>query len=234
MLKKKKYLMISLSCIILLTSKCTLIGFGVGSIIDDNKSDKHYTINEDLFEISPETEIKLITVTNDTIIGLYKKTTNQYSDDYIVEYNNKYKEIKKQFNIPEIYDILSISNPMGNIYKYTFLGFDYNKIYVRSPQSGKELFINLNSNVKIKSKDGQYLNQYYVNNGFEYRLIPIMSMIDIENKLGTHSVFFHNIYNIQTNSTNKTRYLTIIGLGIDLFLYFNIERKGDRLMFKWD
>ena len=162
MFKKKIVYIVYFFLLLILSNSCTLIGFGVGTVIDDNKSDTHYTINEDLFDISPETEIILITNTNDTLIGVYKKTTNEYSDDYIVEYNNKYEKIKEQFFIPEINDTLSISNPIGNIYKYIFLGFDYNKIYVKSAQSGKELYINLNSNVKIKLNDGQYLNHDFL------------------------------------------------------------------------
>ena len=171
MIKYQICIMISLCLIIFFTNNCTLIGFGLGSIIDAKKSGEHYTIKEELFEISPEKEIQLITVTNDTLTGLYKSTTNEYSDDYIAEYNNKFDDLKEQFDIPEINDTLSISNPMGNIFNYIFLGFDYKKIYVKSVQSGKKLFITLNPDVKIKLNDGQYLNQYYVNNAFEYRLV---------------------------------------------------------------
>ena len=58
----------------------------------------------------------------------------------LAEYKNKYDEFKEQFDVPEINDTLFISNPLGDIYKYTFLGFDYKKIYVKSAQSGKELY----------------------------------------------------------------------------------------------
>lgn len=237
MIKYKFLILISSSLILFFTNNCTLIGFGVGSMIDANKSDEHYTINEELFEISPETEIQLITVANDTIVGKYINTTNDYSNDYIIEYNSKYDELKEQFFLPKINDTLSISNPMGNIYKYIFLGFDYNKIYVKSAQNGKELFIILNSKVKIKLNDDQYINQNFINNGFEYRLIPIMSKIHLENKSVSDSVFYHNIHNIQTNSTNKTKYLMIVGAAIDLFLISRIDRidfGGSGNMWKWD
>ena len=83
MYKNNLILFIYFCVLLLLSNSCSLIGFGVGSIIDAKKSGEHYTINEELFEISPETEIQIITVTNDTLKGLYKNTTNKYSDDYI-------------------------------------------------------------------------------------------------------------------------------------------------------
>lgn len=222
--KNNTFILISLCFVIFFINNCTLIGLGVGSLIDAKKSGEHYTINEELFEISPETEIQIITVTNDTLAGLYKNTTNAYSDDYIAEYNNKYDDLKEQFEVPNIGDTLLISNPLGGIYKYIFLGFDYKKIYVKSAQSGKEIFITFNPNVKIKLNDGQYLNQYSLNNAFGNRLVPIMSILHFENKSIPDSVFYHNIHNIQTNSKNTTVSLLLVGMAIDIYLYLSKAR----------
>ena len=91
--------------------------------------------------------------------------------------------------------------------------------------------------MKIKMKDEKYLNSDFLSNGFEYRLIPIMSKIHLKNKSVSNSVFYHNIHNIQTNSTNKTIYLTLIGLAIDIFLISKMDHgpdPGGGPFFDWD
>ena len=173
--KKITVSLISLCSLSLLSGCFSLAGYGLGTVVDDKKSGEHYTINEKLYDITPETEIELITINQDTLSGLYINTTNEYSDEYITEYKNKYRDTKEQFIIPEIGDTLLISNPLGNIYKYIFLGFDYNKIYVKSVMSNKNLFIKLRSNPKIVLEDNHFMNLDYLNNGIEYKLIPIMS-----------------------------------------------------------
>jgi len=201
-----------------------MVGYGLGTVVDDNKSGEYFTINEELYDITPETEVQLITITNDTLSGFYIKTTNENSDEYVTEYKNKYKNLKEQFIVPEIGDTLLISNPLGDIYKYIFLGFDYNKIYVKSVLSNENLFINLNTNAKIIFKNNQFLNQDYIKNGFEYKLIPIMSKIHLKNKSDSLSVFYHNIQNIQTNSIKNAKYFMLTGIAIDIILYFSTER----------
>ena len=87
MIKNKIFILIHFCLLLFLTNNCTLIGFGIGTVIDKNKSGSHYTISEELFNISPGTEIKFITNTLDTLNGKYVNTTNEYSTDYIIEYN---------------------------------------------------------------------------------------------------------------------------------------------------
>jgi hypothetical protein len=222
---------------LLFTSCCSIIGFGIGTAIDNKNSDEYFTINEVLFEITPETEVKLVTISNDTITGYYKSTNNSYSDDYIEEYNNRYDDLNTQISIPKLGDTLLIANPKGEIYKYIFLGFDFKKIFVKSALSNQKRFIKFIPEMKIKQMNGQYLNYTFINNGIEFKLIPIMSKMRLENKSGSQSVFYHNIHKILTESSNKAKYLTLIGLSIDLFLWYNLEDSwgfGGGKMWKWE
>jgi len=222
----KKMIIYVFYCFLLIFfSGCfSMVGYGLGTVVDDNKSGEYFTINEELYDITPETEVQLITITNDTLSGLYIKTTNENSDEYVTGYKNKYKNLKEQFIVPEIGDTLLISNPLGDIYKYIFLGFDYNKIYVKSVLSNKNLFINLRSNAKIVLEENHFMNLDYLNNGIEYKLIPIMSKIHLKNKSDSLSVFYHNIQNIQINSVKNAKYFMLTGIAIDIILYFSTER----------
>jgi hypothetical protein len=232
--KKCKFaILIFLSHIILFFNSCTIIGFGVGAIIDKNRSNYHSTINEELFSISPGTIIKLITITGDTLTGIYHSTTNEYSLDYITEYNKKYEMLREQLLIPKIYDTLLISNPLGDIFKYIFLGFDYKKIYVKSTLSNNKLLIKLNSNLNIKANNDTYLDHTLINNVFELKLIPMISKINIKKNKDINSIFYHNIHSIQTKSKNRKRWLVLIGATIDYIIYSQIDNFNIGDGIKW-
>ena len=209
----------------LMFSGCfSVIGYGVGTAIDNSRSGEHFTIKEELFDISPETEIELVTISNDTISGFYRNSTNEYSNAYIGEYQSKYEEINSQMPVPNIGDTLFIANPIGEIYKYIFLGFDYKKIYVKSVLSNHERFMTLLPDQNIKLQNDQYLDFTFINDGIEFKLIPIMSKLNLQIKSGNISVFYHNIHRIQTTSKKTTGYLLLVGIAIDLYLYLNDYR----------
>lgn len=221
MIKYKFLLLISLGLILFFTNNCTLIGVGLATYADDINNTEHYTINEELFSIPPGTDISIITVNDDTLVGIYHSTTNKYSQDYIKEYNDKYNEIKQQLNVPLINDTLVISNSIGKTYKYIFLGFDYDAICVKSTLTDKEDFIKINSDLKFKLPNGQYLDQHWIKNAIEFKTIPILSKMNLENKDDTYSIYYHQIRKINTKSSTYSGIIVLTGITIDLLIVKN-------------
>ena len=223
MLKYKILILISLCFILLFTNNCTLIGLGIGSVADSRKNNEYYTINKELFSITPGTKISLITTSGDTLVGNYQSTTNEYSQEYIDEYNDKYNSIRAQLIVPRINDTLVISNSIGKTYKYIFLSFDNNTIYVGSILSENKNFIKLNSDLKFGFGKEQFLDQYWIINAIKYKTIPIMSKMNIKNNKETHSIFYHQIQKIQTKSENIAAYIILAGVTIDLLILKNSD-----------
>lgn len=214
----------SILLILFLFNNCTILGLGIGNIIDDEKSKFHVTIYEELNSITPGAKLNIISVLGDTIFGEYLNTINKYSSEYILEYNQKYDNLKEHLLIPKINDTLLIANPLGDLYKYIFLGFDYKSIYVKSILAEKNLFLKLDSIMKIKMDSEHYLDQYSINNAIELKLIPIMSRMNIESKNGINSIFFHQINQFQIKSATVKRYLLILGAAIDIYLISTIDK----------
>ena len=214
----------SILLLLFLFNSCTILGLGIGSIIDDEKSEFQINIYENLNSITPSAELKIISVLGDTISGKYINAINEYSSEYILEYNQKYDNLKEYLLIPKINDTLLISNQLGNSYKYIFQGFDYKSIYVKSIFTGNELFLKLDSIMKIKMDSEHYLDQSSINNAIELKLIPIMSRMNIESKNGINSIFFHQINQFQIKSATVKRYLLILGAAIDIYLISTIDK----------
>jgi hypothetical protein len=100
MYKYKFLILISLCLVLFSFNNCTLIGFTAGSIIDDIPKNNIHKTNEELLRLSPGTNIKLVTIFDDTLEGKYSNTTLDYSSKYIEEYNKKYELLISQFYIP--------------------------------------------------------------------------------------------------------------------------------------
>lgn len=223
MLKNKFLVLISLVILLLISNNCTFIGTGFYFIADSKRNNEHYTINQELFSITPGTEINLITTSGDTLAGNYQSNTNEYSSDYINEYNSTYNKIKEQLVVPKIKDTLFITNSIGNKFQYIFLGFDFKSVYVKSTLNDNKLFIKLNSDLKINLTEDQYLEQDWINNAIEFKSIPIMSKMNLENNKDTLSVFYHQIQKIQTKSPNNAAYIILAGVALDLLYLRSID-----------
>jgi len=222
MLKNKILVILSLIALLLISTNCTLIGVGLGTYADATNNNEYHTIKNELFTISPGTDISIVSINGDTLEGTYHNTSNVYSLDYVAEYNNKFDEIRKELVAPKINDTLFISAPNEKNYKYIFLGFDYNSIYAKSILSNNESFIKMNPDYKFKLA-GEYLNMQWIKKAIEFKTIPIMSKMNLENNTETLSIFYHQIKIINTKSSSYSAIIILSGITADLLIIKNSD-----------
>lgn len=214
--------MISLCIIIFLTNNCILIGYTVGSIIDDLPKNNIYKTNEELLRLTPGSDVKVVTFNNDTLEGEYLNTIYDYSSEYIIEFNKQFDSVNSQVYIPKIKDTLIIKNSIGDQYKYEFLGFNYKSICAKSILSGKKIFIDLNSVKSISCLHGTNLDIPNLNIAFENKLIPMISKMNLEINNEQKSIFIHQIKLIKTESIKFKDWLIPVGATIDILIIFDI------------
>ena len=219
---KKLVYIICFLLLLILSNSCTIIGIIVGSIIDDIPKNNVYKTNEDLLRLSTGTDIKLVTIDNDSLEGKYLYTFYDYSSEYVREYDEQFDSVNSQVYIPKIKDTLIIRNSIGDQYKYEFLGFNYKSIFAKSILSGKEIFVDLNSIIDVTCLNDSILDISKLNSAFENKLIPMISKLNLETNNEQKSIYFHEIKLIKTESIRFKDWLIPVGATIDILIIFDI------------
>lgn len=222
-MKRITFLLVFLLILLLITSNCTLIGIGIGTIADAHNNNEYLKIDKELFSISQGTSIDIISIDGDTLEGIFENTSNLYTEDYINEYNRRYEEIRNKLVIPMISDTLIISTANGRSYQYLFLGFDYNSVYAKHIKTDKDYFITMNPEYKFKIANEEYLDIYWIKNSIEYKTIPILSKINIENDGEINSLFYHQIQKLNTKSSSVSAVAILAGITVDLLIFKNSD-----------
>jgi hypothetical protein len=185
-MKGRAYLVLMAPAIvssIFLLSGCTAIGFGIGAIIDSNKSDYDTIPVWHAASIERGKDITIVKKSGEVVkgkyIGLDTVATSQYAQSYD-EIREKYQ---KDIALPVVGDSISFSvlKP-ANEYRGEFLGFDYPYLWVRLTgiRGIVSQKIDMTNLGRITDKNGNLIETGKIKNLFSEWKLPTESRVTVK------------------------------------------------------
>jgi hypothetical protein len=104
---------------------CTVIGYQIGSSIDNKKPDQLIIAPWELATIKMGTEISMYMQDNFLTIGEFIGVERLPADEYAKRYSEFWGSLILDFNMPKLHDTIAITLISNEIIKGNFVGFDY-------------------------------------------------------------------------------------------------------------
>ncbi len=104
---------------------CTVIGYQIGSSIDNKKPDQLIIAPWELATIKIGTEISMYMQDNFLNIGEFVGVESLPADEYAKRYSEFWSSLILDFNIPKLDDAVALTLMSGDFIEGNFAGFDY-------------------------------------------------------------------------------------------------------------
>ena len=210
--------------LLFLISGCSLIGAGLGAIVDHSRPDTLFFESWMIKAVNPGSRINIIlnggNLVNGKYIGLEKVTTEEYAESYARSRNQNLKEVV----LPELGDSIKVIDTLGRQWVCEFSGFDYhNFMSVREKGQTGPSMAGLNLIGKILDSDGNFIEVDKIRNLMTEGKLPLLSSIVVQSKVGRIPVSMEKVHQIQV-TVNKHGVLIgfLIGAVVDLLLIYGI------------
>ena len=172
---------------IITLSGCSLIGLGVGSIIDASKPGTYTPVNQDS-TLKPGPEIKVITTKGDTVVGDYLGLDYQTPTVYYEEqYANAQEENKDTCPLPDLHQDITIET--SGLWEGEFCGFCRLKrgdmyLLVRPTDNPVPAYLDMANVSRIIDRQGVVSDGIIVRELLDHDQIPLVSnmMIRVEHQ----------------------------------------------------
>lgn len=216
---------------------CSLVGLGIGSIIDQHNSQKVTPVSKSKLEGVRQGSQFIVTLDNgDTLHGTYcgfeRISQLRYSKLYAERRGQKPEGIL----LPELGESITITNTQDRESKYEFLGFGYKHIFVTSSGKAKSSKIPLGTVSKLSDSNGNVITGRIIRKLISETTIPIFSAIStiylggrltdnqlsptkLKETVDAVQVEMDRVSEIQGKlKTNRKLTWLLVGAGIDLAL----------------
>jgi hypothetical protein len=192
-------------CYIFLCNSCTLIGFGVGSIVDKNPDTKNKTrVFKKLDKLTKGQKIIVHRNDNIRIKGTYLGLTEMPMEDYKRNYVKFRGQYPADSLIPGLGDTLRIFDTTKKTSVFgKLIAFTYNSIKLVKIDGDVPFTANFDKNNEV----------YFNNTRFDatsYNDLPAITLLKLEGK--ATRIFTLDINNIANISRNNLTQATYIGL----------------------
>lgn len=209
---------------------CSMVGYGVGSAIDNSKDDRKSITNWECSKTKEGTEITVHLLADSTISGKFGGMEKKKAEEYIKEYAEFRNANENEVYLPEIGDTIRIKYRFDDQGIHEFLGFDFpgkrSGRYSKKRTYASYINVtanNINENVEknyslkyleeIEDTKGNLVTGQDIENFAAKSKIPIRSFII----LSTDSSHDHvNIENVNFIEVPRTKYAKWVGLGLGL------------------
>ncbi len=217
-------LVVSLICLSLVLASCSMIGLGIGSLIDNGRPEYGPVKQGKLNEVNKGRKIIVKLDDSTTVAGKFGGVTEIDDILYRSNYTKLKSEVASQILLPEIGDTVEFSYPSGARLSGALVGFQQ-----KFPCYPCSTYVVVNlTNYGVQSKERlQFLPHLYRPSGDSLETskiceligkgkIPIMSQISIINGEDNHQYPLEKINEIKIKNGRNAKWVGFfIGLGID-------------------
>ena len=242
MLSKALFIMglLSMVAFLFLMDGCSLIGLGIGSIVDSTKPDTISISGWKVDTLKPDKKIKITFPDGTQLDGKYRGIERFPKNEYAQRYNDTREKSLPDVILPPLGDTIGITQKFGGFIEREFLGFDYRYqptetigAKERSPFTPvlvsvkvKESTIaqNLSSTkfIKLTDSEGNVLEGKVLERLATEGKIPFLSTISLENSDSMMLIPRERIVHIERKNSKNAKWIglgigAVIDLGITLF-----------------
>lgn len=218
-----------------LLNGCSLVGLGIGSVIDSQNSQRVTTVSKSKLEGVRRGSQFIVTLDNgDTLRGTYCGSERISQE----KYSKLYAEIRERkpegILLPELGENTTITDEQGMESKYEFLGFGYKEVFVKSGRKSEPSKVSLETVYKLSDSNRNVIKGKTIRKLISENTIPISSAISTiylggrmtDNRLSPTSlketvdtvrVEMDKVFEIQGKlKTNRKLTWLLVGAGFDV------------------
>ncbi len=212
---------------IFLCNSCTLIGFGVGSIVDKNRNPNDKKTDMQLDKLVKEQ--KIIVHRNDktklkgTYLGLTEMPEEEYKANYI-RFRNQYLADSL---FPVVGDTLRIFDTSSKTSAFgKLVAFTYNAVKLVKIDSGAPFTAYFDNNTEVYFKNTRF-------DATSYHDLPVITLLNLEGKdKRNYTIGMNDISYVSRNNWKQPEYIGLMsGFVIDVVLItifaINFEIEAD-------
>jgi hypothetical protein len=230
-MKKKILFTCTLMSVIFMTfmsSRCSVIGLGVGASIDSSKPDWIWISGGQETNIQKGTRLSILLKNDSTLTGRYVETGRLSQEDYSEYYSAKQKMLTGEDHLPSIGKPIQcqiqIQPPME--YKGALLGFDKDCLEIQRSELPRVSRIPFKYLGGITDSNGRFIESFFIMKLIMFGQIPVLSTLTIENENGKIQMPLNEISDIKyRNKKGAIWGGLILGLIIDINMYLLISRE---------
>lgn len=203
----------SISC---LMNSCSLIGFGIGSVVDKKKPISTKINFDHIDKLLLETKVEVIKSNGDTVSGRYNGIIPIYSRDFYLNYDSIKQNLSDQVKLPNLNDTLLIFYNNNKTIWNTglFMGFESETLWCKYTYGNNYFSIGLDSIISIAINNEYNIDSVQIKSYIVKHKFPNFIYL----KIGTKEKITENIalLRIRRIQTFDSRNAKFIGLGVGL------------------
>lgn len=229
-LKKIKIAVFILFSIIISFTNCgSVLGLGIGSIIDSNTPNIIYVSRIDTHKLIPNQEISIILKNGTWINGRYIGSGKLSPEIFIQQYVKFNKSNDSVVRFPKIGENITILTNTGQNINLQFVGFDIitnesGRVEFIIPQAGLNRSISLNNAKSIKLENNNLISNEEIERLLLNGELPVLTSLRVNTSYGITDIALNDINIIQfTKKKNGKTGGFLIGLAIDIMWIISIN-----------
>lgn len=201
---------------------CSLIGFGLGAVIDSNTPDYHILQDENIVELQPGDEIRILSADSSIIGGIYEKSEPLDSSSYALMYTEFLTRVPEDVVLPKPGDTLTLKTT-----EYVFHGFKTGALNVERLSTQTQTNLPFYILSIIERSDGTLFDYNEFERIRSEGLLPLNESIVVKSMGETLSVTLNHIKYIERRSAKNRKWIMGgIGLAVDIGVIIAIIIRG--------
>lgn len=211
------------------TSGCSLMGLGIGAVIDYSKPDSLRISGWKVDTLKPDKKIKITFQDGAQLNATYRGIERFPQNEYAQRYNFSREKSLPDVILPPLGDTIGITQKSGEFIEREFLGFDYRyqptetwEAKERSPFTPVLVSVKVKENavaqnlssakfIKVSDSEGNVLEVEVLERLAMEGKIPFLSAISLQNSDSMMLIPREKIFQIERKNSKNAKW---IGLGI--------------------
>ena len=194
------------------TCGCSVIGFGLGSAIDNSRPDKETIPVGTAMNLKPGDEIRISLVDSKVIEGIYKESTLLDSTTYASRCQGFLDSVRADVTFPKPGDTLFLHMKGSKLqFPYLFRGYGMGYLKLLLPDKSLNTTIALADLTGLENREGKMFDLGMLDRMSNACQPPGTMFLVIQTSFGTQRVPLENIDRVEKPNSKYARW---IGLGI--------------------
>ena len=224
--------LISFFCmIILLSNGCSLMGLGIGALVDSNHPKTipgMPLLYHQYHSFQPGTRIEILTKDSAIVQGKYTGVKDTNLEEYDRIYSRNLDSISNEPRLPAIGDSIVVYSWAGKKdIECVFFGFDYESILLKFPDRPEKTKVNLYTIRDITDQFGNDIQSNILRKMVAEGEIPILSGISVEQEAGEVLVRIDDIDQIRFRTSSGKIMGFLVGGIIDVIVLIKIHQRAE-------
>ena len=218
-------LQILLLCCLSITG-CTLVGLGVGQIVD--YSTRQYYAEKQINNLESGDKIRVLRNDSSWVEGIYETTVLLDTSTYALMYSEFKSQFQQSINLPAIGDTLLIFMD-HRIITVVFHGFGWNALSVEMPPSCELTIFPYEYVHRLERQDSTTIDHESLIKLNNANVLPLNGSLILKSKVGVYHIALNDIKYLEQyrNGTNNSKLIGAgIGLVVDIAILIIISQPG--------